>query len=265
MPKLISRAMVWVAAAGVLALAGGLYWFARPHSGRPLDPPASPSDIQVHLGKVRLRGISGGKLVWEVEAENFDYAKNSPKLTVSGLQKVAVLNGDKEELTLTASTLEQNTASGRIILSGDVEVSGPSLKMRTPYVTWEPRQDVLQFPGRLDLGFGGYTLTCPGVTQFDILAGLLTSSGGVTLAASNSTLRAASIRVNVAEQSFEMGGPVTAELAVADMETWMAKNRLPEIPPIPDSIKERYHAYNAKKERAFRPTPGLPRPKGARP
>jgi hypothetical protein len=258
----------WAAAAAVLLIAGGLWWSARarPHAASTaVRVPAMPSDIQVRLGKVRLYGISAGKLIWEVEADHFDYAKNRPTLTVSGLKKVTVLNGDKEELTLTASQLEQNTTSGRIILSGDVTVTGPSLKMHTEYASWEPRRDTLQFPGRLTMQLGDYTLTCLGATNFDVIKGLLTGTGGVTLATSGSTLRAESVRVNVIEHSFEMDGPVTAALGIADMETWMAKNQLPEIPAIPDSIKERYRDYTAKKERAVRPTPGLPRPKGDRP
>jgi len=251
-----------------VVIGGGLWWSARTrtHAVRSNTPvPAMPTDIQVRLGKVRLQGISGGKLVWEVEADNFDYAKNRPTLTVSGLKKVVVLNGDKEELSLTASTLEQNTVSGRIILSGDVTVTGPSLKISTPFAAWDPPRDTLQFPGQLTMRFGEYTLACPGATQFDVVNRLLTSTGGVTLATSDSMLRAAAVRVNLAAQSFEMDGPVTVDLSIADIQTWMATHQLPTIPPIPDSIKERYRDYCAKKERALRPMPGRPRPKGARP
>lgn len=266
--KTMPRDVLWATAAAVLLIAGGLGWFlhARPHTVRPASPmPKVPSDIQVRLGKVRLQGISGGKIIWEVEADSFDYAKSRPILTISGLKKVVLLNNGKEELSMTAGVLEQNTMTGRITVSGDVNVTGPSLRMRTSFAAWDPRREALQFPGRLTVRFGDYTLTCEGATQFDVVASLLTSTGGVTLAASGSTLRAQAIRVNVAAQSFEMDGPVVADLSVADMQTWLIDHKPPIIPAIPASVKERYRDYCAKKERAGRPTPRLPRAKGARP
>jgi len=266
--KTIPRDAWWATAAAVLLIAGGLLWFlhARPHTVRPASPvPVVPSDIQVRLGKVRLQGISGGKLVWEVEAESFDYSKTRPTLTVSGLKKVTVLNGGKTELTLTAATLEQNTMTGRIIISGNVNVAGPSLGMKTESAVWDPRRDLLQFPSRLTVRFGDFTLTCLGTTDFDVVNSQLTGSGGVLLATQGSTLSASTIRVNVADQSFEMDGPMTAALSIADMKTWMAGRQLPKIAPIPAGIKERYSEYCAKKERTYRPTPGRVRPKGVRP
>ena len=269
MRKTIPRDVWWAIGAAVLLVAGGLAWFlhARPHSVRPAKPlPAVPSDIQVRLGKVKLQGISGGKLVWEVEAESFDYAKRRPTLTVSGIKKVSVLNGSTVELSLTAATLEQNTMTGRITVSGDVNVTGPSLSMQTETAVWEPRTDALDFPGRLTVRFGDYTLTCRGATHFDVINGQLTATGGVVVAMQGSTLSASAIRVNVVDQSFEMDGPMAAELSLADMQTWMEGRQLPKIAPIPESIKERYNEYCGKKERtSFRPIPGRMRPKGARP
>ncbi|MHB0939045.1 MAG: hypothetical protein ACYDCO_25645 [Armatimonadota bacterium] len=267
--KTMPRDVMWMAAAAVLLIAGGLGWFlrARPHSVPPASPmPVVPSDIQIRLGKVKLQGISGGKLVWEVEADNFDYAKNRPTLTVSGLKKVSVLNGGKVELTLTASTLEQNIMTGKITVAGDVNVTGKSLEMQTATAVWDPRRDTLQFPGKLTVRFGDYTLTCRGATIFDVMNGQLESTGGVVVTTQGSTLSASAIRVNVADQSFEMDGPMAAELSIADMQTWMEGRQLPKIAPIPDGIKERYREYCEKKERTpVRTFPGRVRPKGVRP
>lgn len=266
--KTIPRDALWAAVAAVLLIASGLIWFlrARPQTVRPAKPlPAVPADIQVRLGKVKLQGISGGKLVWEVEAEHFDYSKRRPTLTVSGLKKVNVLNDDKVELSLTATTLEQNTITGRVTVFGGVNVTGPSLSMQTETAIWEPRTDALDFPGRLTVRFGDFTLTCRGATHFDVLNGKLAATGGVLVTMQGSTLTASAIRVNVADQSFEMDGPLAAELSIADMQTWLEGRQLPKIPPIPESVKERYAEYCAKKERVVRPTPARPRPKGARP
>ena len=264
----LPRDILWIAVLACVLIAGGVGWLlsgSRPRSVPPARPiPTLPDDIQVRLGKVRLQGISSGTIVWEVEAEHFDWARQRSALVVGGLKQIALLNKGKVELTLSADSLEQNTMSGRITVSGNVVVQGTSLQITAPTAVWDPHREELQFSRPLVMRFGDFTLTSLGATALDVKAGLLTAKGDVTLETQGSVLRAQSVTANLNERSFAMGGPVAASLAVADINAWAEGHRLPVIPEIPGSIKERYREYLEKKAQTVRPG-ALPRSKGARP
>ena len=237
------------AVAAVLLLAGGLTWLARERV-RVVPParptPIMPADIQMRLGKVRLHGVSKGKLIWEVEAENFDLLKDRPLLRISGLKKAVILNGTTSELTLTADALERNTLTGEMTVQGQVTVTGKSLLLRTPYASWDPAREVLLFPGRFSAQFGDFTLSSMGATQYDVKANLLVSRGGVLLAMPGGTIRAGSINVNLATHAYTLDDGVVAEFNVGALTAWMAGQALPTIPEIPAGIKARYREYLAK-------------------
>ena len=102
------------------------------------DPtPTIPNDIEIRLTNVHLHGISGGKVVWEMVADDFSMSKTRPLLHIRGLKQVAVVNAGKQEITVSADIVEKNTISGDITLSGNVCVAGDKLLMHTPMVVWE--------------------------------------------------------------------------------------------------------------------------------
>lgn len=233
----------------ITLIAGGVWWLSwtHRHSVAPARPtPVVAGDLSMRLGKVRLHGISGGKVLWEIEAENFDFAKNRPLLRVSGLKKVSLLNEGKIDLTLSADALERNTYTGEITISGNVTVLGNGLAVRAPFAAWDPRRELLQFPRNFTAQFGDYTLSSMGNTVYDVKAGIFRSNGGVLLTAKGNTLRAGSIEVEMATQNFHLYEPVAAELDIANLDAWMSGDPLLRIPEIPASIRQRYHAYRTK-------------------
>jgi hypothetical protein len=248
----IPRDVIVAGLVAVLLLAGGLWWLARqrPHTLLPAKPvPKVPADIQIRFGKVQLRGVSGGKVVWEVEAENFDMFKSRQVLRVTGLKKVNILNNGKQELTLTADSLERDAVSGSISVNGNVCVTGTMLAVRSPYAVWNPISETLIFPS-VSVQFGDCLLSCLGATSFDVKSGEMVSSHGVTLTVQGSSMRADRIRVNLADQSFSVGDTVIAEVPVADLNAWSVGHHVPRIPGIPESIKKRYRDF---KQRMARP------------
>jgi len=237
---------VWLAGAlAVLLTAGGIGWFlaARPRRVAPATPiPLVPDDVQLRLGKVRLQGVSGGQVAWEVEADHFDFAKNRPLLRITGIRQAALLHDGKQDITLTADAIERNTATGEIAVSGNVVLAAPQLQVRVPYAGWNPFTESLRFPRDFTARFADFAVTCGGAMLFDIKAGSLAGDGGVTVTLPGGTLRAERVIISVPTQRLLLD-EMQADLAVAELEMWAAGHAVPTMPEIPASIKARYQKY----------------------
>ena len=237
----------WVTFCACVLLAGGCWWWLRGSRNTASSPsPAPPSNIEWHLNHVRLHGLSGGKIVWEIDADNISLAKDRPLLTVHGVKRVALMNDGAQELTLSADTLERNTATGDIAVDGHVLISGNGLAIHTPAVKWDPHEESLLFPQSIATRLGEYQLTCQGVTRYNVPNGQLSSSGGLLLTLRGDRLSAGGIELN--DGAFTLLPPVEAELSVADLTAWSQGRSLPAIPDIPANIRQRYQQYHAKQQ-----------------
>lgn len=262
-----------VALLAILLVGGGVWWMLG-RSGSPRAPLApvhsvaiGDDDLQFHFSTVTIHGISGGKVVWKVQAQHFDQMKDRPVIRVTGLKQVFVEGGGHQPLTMTADALEQNTVSGDINLNGSVIVTGEQLVMRTPMAIWSGYREVLQFPNQFAAQLGDYTITTNAPVTYDGYSGQITCTGAVTLATHGNTLQANSLIVNVRTRSVDIGGPATADFNVADLESWANGKLLPAIPRIPEAIEKRYQADKAKQERipAAKPATPAPHRKGVHP
>lgn len=257
------RSVGWGIALAIVLLVGGVGWLTR--GRRPVVVPLSPerpvpSGVEMHLGTVRIHGVSGGKIDWEMEAENIDLLKSQPTMRVQGLKRAVMLNGTKVELSLTADTLERNNSTGDIRLLGAVTVHGPQLVLRTPLVTWDARHEELQFPQTFTARAGEFTVIANKAT-YEVTAGRLRCDGQVKLDIQGNTLAAGSALLNLPNQSYTLADTVRADLDVTDVQAWVGGQSLPAIPPIPDKVKARYLAYCRKHGERL---PGPPQ-KGIRP
>jgi len=232
------------------------------HPGLVPAHPISTSDTKVRfsLNKVRILGVAGGKIAWEINAENFDTEKNSPVTRMTGLKHVAIRDGNTEALTVSAGELEQNSQSHSVTVRDNVTVTGKNLVLHTPLLQWWGDTDVLQLPQPIAAQIGDYTLTTRGATLYGVRNGVVRSDGGVVLSAKGNTLSAKNIVLDTNTKAFEVDGPVTMLLDVADLQGWTGGRPLPKIPEIPDSIKKRYAAY--RREHGLNtPTPPVILPK----
>ena len=248
--RAVPREIRWAALLAVVLLAGGGWWLLRA-GGVHLVPPATPTpiipkDIELRLNHVRLHGVSGGKVVWEIDADNFNFAKDRPLLTVQGVKRIALINAGKQELTLSAGTLTRNTVTGDISVTDNVTIAGNGILIHTPAVAWDPRAEALVLPGQCAMQVGDYLVSSLGASRYQMHTGLLTSTGGVTLTLRGSTLRAGGIAVAVASGEYTLTEPVAAELAVADLADWAAGKHLPALPDIPAGIRQRYQEFCAR-------------------
>jgi hypothetical protein len=245
-------------------LAGGVWALRHVRFAAAPPPPQAPLNspgMSLELKKVRIFGVSEGKIIWEVEADHFDISKYQPITRMTGLRRVAVLDAKKQEaLTLTAGYLERNNISNNLSLLDNVTVIGPQMTFNTGQVDWDATSNLLVLPRALTARVGEYDLTAQGPTTYNVQNGQLITVSPVQLTSGGNVLRAAGASVMTKEQSFSLTGPGTAELQVADMEGWLNGRPLPKIPEIPEDIRKRYAAY--QKSHAARPFGGMSPPGG---
>lgn len=230
----------------VLLCVGGITWLlkVRPNAVVPVTPTTPlPNGVEMRLNHVIFRGISDGKIVWEVLADHFDMTRNQLTFHVSGLKKVALLKEGKQQFTLSADGLERNTQTGDIIINGHVMVMGNDIVLRSPMLTWSDRLQLLSFPQPLAGQLGDITVTAKKGATFKADASTLRCDGQLTVGFRGNLLRAAGAVVEGASQSFTLHGPIEASIQVADAQQWSVGKNLPKIPPIPPDVKARYRDY----------------------
>ncbi len=237
--------LLWIVALGCLGGGVWAWWHATGTTELAPGTPLTPTPgVSLQLKKVRIFGVSDGKIIWEVEADHFDIDKNQPLTRMTGLRRVAVLDAQKhEDLTLSADYLERNNITNDITLMGKVTVSGPQMLFHTDEVNWVATGNQLLLSRPLTAQVGDYTLTAQGPTTYDVSSGALVTNNALQLVSGENVLHATAASVLTREQQFSLTGPGTAELVVADMEGWMNGQPLPKIPEIPADIRKRYAAY----------------------
>ncbi|MHB9130658.1 MAG: LptA/OstA family protein [Armatimonadota bacterium] len=263
---------VWLAIVLTLLaiIIGG--WLLSSEHRRIASPPPSPmnfpGDISLRIDQPIIHGISDGEIVWELKADHVDILKGRPVVRMTGLKRVALMNGSHEELSLRADSLEQNTVSKDLTVQGNVQVTGDKLHFQASTVSWNAQQMQLLIPGKTSAQLGEIQVNTGGNARYDVQTSTLSCDNGITLIIQGNTLRAGSALIDVVNQQFTLEKSVVATLAVASMETWMSGHSLPAIPSIPAGVRERYRDYMKHQEtrnKAYRFTPRpSPASKGAR-
>lgn len=246
--------------AGFLAVSlvgGGIWWMLANHQISVL--PAKPTllgdpNVELRLSKPRIRVVDGGKIAWEVEADNFDLSKDRQVQRFKNLKRAIALNNGKEEMTLSAGTLERNTLTGNMSLTGEVILTASTFVVRTPMVTWDGQREILLLPQQLNAKLGGYIVTAPGGATYDVLRGTLTSQGSVTLTADGNIMHAGGVVFEALSQRVTLKDPVTVQMDVADVTEWAQGRELPEIPQIPVGVQQRYQKYLKTQQSAASPS-----------
>ncbi len=205
-----------------------------------------PGNIEMRLNNVVFRGVSGGKIVWEVAADHFDVAKDQYTFRASALKRIALLKDGHQELTVSADSLERNILTGDIALAGLVTVQGKDILLRTPNIVWNDRMQIFTIPGQLDAQIGEITLSSAANTVYNVSAATVHADGHIHLAVQRNSFDARGVTINIVSQSFTIDGPAHAQAVVGDVQQWGNGQHLPQIPAIPAPIKERYQAYLRK-------------------
>lgn len=240
------RLTVLIAGVALLLSACGVSWLMRKQIRIiPTNIPRSglPGNIEMRLNHVVFHGVSDGKIVWEIEADHFDVAKDQYTFRASGLQRIALLKEGKQQLLVKADSLERNILTGDIALAGQVSVTGKDLLLRTPNIIWNDRMQLFTIPGPLNAQFGDISLTSDANTVYNVNAANVRADGHIRLAVQGNTFEARGVTVNVVSQSFEIDGPAHARAVTDKLRQWGNGQALPHIPDIPAPIKERYRAY----------------------
>jgi len=223
--------------------------------------PAQPitqetSNSELTLGRVRIHGIAKGKIAWELEADNFDMAKNSPMLRITG---VKMLDQGKQDLMIKADCLERNTMTGDVTMSGNVTLIGPKMLMRTPSIRWSATRTVLELPQRFTAQIGDFAIKAEQGALYDVKAGTLRSDGKVVIATQGNVIRAMGCFLVIPDKTCSLTGPAEAELETQDIASWSEGKSRPELPKIADDVKKRYQLYLHQPNAAMSPMGGMPR------
>ncbi len=241
-----SGAFRWLTVPAALLIVGAVCWLLHGHP-RFITPllslPNIPNDVEIHLSKVHLHGISGGKVVWEMVADDFDLSKFRPTLHIQGLKQVAMLQDGKQALNVSADTVEKNIQTGDFTLDGHVCVTGAKLEMQTATVIWQASRGWLSFPMPSTAQLGDMALTVSGNTTFDTQTNHLLCQGPVIMTTRGNSLTAGDADVDLTHHNLALMNKVTGDFAVADVQDWMEGRNLPSVPPIPSAVQQRYREY----------------------
>jgi hypothetical protein len=202
-----------------------------------------PPNVDMVYRKVRIRGVSNSKVVWEIEAERFETLKDRPLMRVTGLRRAAMLDDGQALLTLTGEGLEQNTVTSDLQFLGPVTVTGLNTLIHAGPASWQAGREVLDLPGAFSAQVGEITVATTG-GAYDLRAGLIRCPNPVTLTMGLNRLSAGSGEVQVTDQTFSLYNPVHAALSTTDAVAWLAgTKKLPDLPRIPDAVRGRYQEY----------------------
>jgi len=257
----------WIILLAMLLATGGAWWLLLGHhrvSKQALPAQSIPNDIEMHLSKVHLHGVSRGKVVWEMVADDFDQSKSRPSLHIQGLSRVAVLQNGKQALNVSADSVEKNTISGDITMNGNVCVTGEKLDMHTSSVTWQALRGVLSFPMPFTAQLGDYNLTASGRLTYDIQENHLRCNRPLTVTMQGDTIKAGGADVDMAHQCLTLSNMVSGDFAVASLQDWAAGHHIPCIPQIPPGVQTRYREY-CQQQGLPLPAPWTPAVTGTRP
>ena len=228
-------------------IAGGVWWFWYGHRKvvAPAHPDISaPDNVELRFNHVRFRGMSNGKIFWELTADHIDFSADQTTCRVNGVKKMALIKDTKQELTVSADTIERNSLTGDISIGNNVTVMGTDIIMKTPFVSWNDRRQALLIPGRIGAQLGDITVNSTQGAEFDILQGSLHCNGSVTIGTEGNILHAGGgVLVENGGKRLTLFGPITASFLIDDVQQWAAGQGLPKIPAIPQQVKDRYRQF----------------------
>lgn len=221
----------------------------KPMDIKPVPPNSNNSgNIDLHLKTVKIHGVSNGKIVWQIEASNFDMTKSNT-LSITGLKKIIMLNGTTEEFSITASSLTRNLYSGDFGLDGGVKMIGKSIELAAQSVMWNDYGQEMRIPGNLTAKFGDYSLSAPAGAIYNLTNKTLTCTGGIILTSGENSISASTAIFDIMKDEMTLDNGVNISFSVNDISSWASGAPLPLIPDIPPGIKERYKEYQKKKGR----------------
>lgn len=237
----------------LLASAALLYQFRSrlPIKRETLQGVRLPNDITLRFNHVTFRGLSGGKVVWEVFAKRFDVTKDRMTFIATGIDKVALLKEGKDELVLSAGNLRRNMSNGDITISKAIMLTGKDITLRTEEMAWNDRQQQFSMPKKLVAQVGDIVLHADGGAQYQLNEGKLQVTGKVKLLIQGNSIVAEGVTIDVKEQTAEIHGPIHAVVKVADAVEWSQGKQAPKIPALPPSIIERYNEYRKQHPLSF--------------
>lgn len=210
-----------------------------------------PNDITLRFNHVTFRGLSGGKVVWEVYARRFDVTKDRMTFIATGIDKVALLKEGKDELVLSAGNLQRNMSNGDIAIAGTILLTGKDITLRTEEMAWNDRLQQFSIPKKLVAQIGDIIIHADSGTEYQLNEGKLQVDGKVKLLIQGNSIVAEGVTVDVKQQTAEIHGPIHAVLKVADAVEWSKGKQVPKIPVLPPAIIERYNEYRRQNPLSF--------------
>lgn len=243
-----NKKMVWLVVLSACCVFIGGWWFlrAQQQSFIPISVNTRlPADIELRLNHVTFHGVRDGKFTWEISADKFDITKDQMTFRVSGLQHAELLQNGKTSLTINAKWMERNTLNGDLRIVDAVEVSCPGILMKTSEFLWSDQMQQLLAPSKITALFNDISINAEGGTSFNALSGIFRSDGPLELRYHGNVIRAQSGVYYVNRHSFTLNKG-SAILVVSDVEEWLAGKQYPQIPDIPEGVKQRFMEYSKK-------------------
>jgi hypothetical protein len=226
-------------------IGGGVYWLMDGPPNPSLTRPNTdiPANDEMRLNHVTFRGLSKGKVTWEIVADHFDIGNEQSAMTFVGLKRAVLERDGKQELTITADSLQRNTLSGDLSITGHVAVEGSNISFKTPLLSWSDRGQVLDIPQKISAQLGDITLTADGGAVYAVTSAQLRCTGQLTLGVRGNLLQAKGAVIDTRAHAFSLIGPVHATIVVDDVQQWIAGKDVPHIPDLPKDIRQRLQAY----------------------
>jgi len=211
--------------------------------------------MEMTFNKVRIHSVSGGKIVWEIEAERFDLLRDRPVVRMTGITRAVALNENTTELTLSATSLERNTYTGDMRITGPISLKGDNISAVATFAGWNAQRELLTLEQQSTVTAGIYQFDTGGVVSYDMKQGTLNSAGPLTMSMPGATLNAGNALVEIKAQRVTLDNAVTLDMDVSTVENLASGAKLPEIPPIPAGIRERAEKYQQQAGSEANPTP----------
>lgn len=237
----------------LLVLAAVLYQFRSrlPIKSETIRGVRLPNDITLRFNQVTFRGLSGGKVVWEVSAKRFDVTKDKITFVAKGIDKIALLKEGKNELLMSAGNLQRNMRNGDITVDGAILLTGNDITLRTEQMMWNDNLQQFSIPKKMVAQMGDIVIHADGGTLYQLNEGKLQVDGKIKLIIKGNSIVAEGISLDVKQKTIDIHGPIHAVVKVADVKEWSQGKNVPKIPALPPTIIERYNEYRRQHPLSF--------------
>lgn len=227
----------------VLLAALGWWWWRGRHNAAAVQTPTWPNDMEMTFNKVRIHSVSGGKIVWEIEAERFDLLRDRPVVRMTGITRAVALNETVTEMTITATTLERNTYTGDMSITGPITMTGDKISALATFARWNAQQEILTFEQQSSVTAGEYQFNTGGVVNYDMKLATLNATGLLEMTMPGATLNAGNVLLEINSKRVTLDNAVTLSMDVAAFDNIVNGAKLPEIPQLPAGVRERAAKY----------------------